>query len=130
MTVSLQQMTIFIGRWWIAVLWNSQFKKYSVTAPSAQILLGSDSLRFQHRNRTHSSVQNLSPTNYIFIFFKWIGKPPMLQSFPRHVHWLKWLVLFLITNNLKKMCHYKWVVEVRTTETFGHHCIWPILKYQ
>ena len=26
----------------------------------------------------------------------------MLQSFPRHVHWLKWLVLFLIKNNLKK----------------------------
>ena len=59
---------------------------HGVTAPFAQILLGYYSLKYQHKNRTHRPVQKLPPPGKEYIYLKWMGKQPMLNSVTSHMH--------------------------------------------
>ena len=54
---------------------KNPIKYHSVTAPSAHILLGYDSLKCQHRDRTHRSGQKLPPPRKEYLCFQMDGKP-------------------------------------------------------
>ena len=49
-------------------------KNHGVTAPSAHIFLGSDSLKCQHKKRTHRPVQKLPPPGKEYLCFIMGGK--------------------------------------------------------
>ena len=49
-------------------------KKNSVNAPSAQIFLGSDSLKCQHKNRSHRQGQKLPPPGKQYLCLKMYGE--------------------------------------------------------
>ena len=52
---------------------NPKKQNHSVTVPIYRILLGSDSLKFQHKTRTHRSGQKLPPLVKEYIFFQMDG---------------------------------------------------------
>ena len=53
---------------------NPPETKHSVTEPGAQILLVSDSLTCQHKNRIHRPCQKLPPPVKEYLFFQMGGK--------------------------------------------------------
>ena len=73
-TVSLHQVPYFF---WVVTLHSPLKpppKNHGVTATSAQVLLGSDSLKCQHNNRTHRPGQKLPPPGKYYIYFQMGGK--------------------------------------------------------
>ena len=64
----------FVGLLQCPVVWNSQKNNHIVTAPSAQILLGYDSLKYQHKNIFHRPVQKLPPPVKWYLCFQMDGE--------------------------------------------------------
>ena len=64
----------FLGLWLCTVLWNYLQKNHSITAPSAHILLGSDSMKYQHNNRTCRPAQELPQPGKYYPCFQMNGK--------------------------------------------------------
>ena len=62
---------------WVVKLYSSlklPKTNYVATEPSAQILLGSDSLKCQHKNRTHRLGQKLPPPGKYYLCFQLGGE--------------------------------------------------------
>ena len=73
---------------------------HGYTATSSQILFGSDTLKCQHKNPTHTTGKKLPPSGNEYNFFKLVVKIPMPHSVTNNEHCLKLLTPFLILNIL------------------------------
>ena len=83
---------------------NPQKNNHGVTAQSAQILLGSDLLKFQQKNRNHRQGQKLTPPLKEYLCFQMGGKTAHATQCYKSRALTKVIDLFLDIESFEQQC--------------------------